>query len=111
MLWVCRLVPIVFWSLHIALFAPSSTPAHECFYDAPFLYGAWGLTLIVYLPFIWYTLPALLFEGDYRAFPIPKPFWYFIVATLTLGIVPVLWYWMKTDRALRTMAKNRETTG
>jgi hypothetical protein len=102
-MWFCRIVPVVFWILHIILCVLESAGQFQQPEGPLFLFVPWVIAAVVYVSFMWFFLPVLLFYGEYRSFPVPNPLWYFVLATLTCGIVPVLWYWVKIDPVLREM--------
>ena len=74
-MWLCRMLPALFWGLQIYSWILPSPHTHRCFYDAPFLNVACLATMFLYIPFVLFALPMLLFEGEYKAYPFPKPFW------------------------------------
>ena len=68
---------------------------------------------VTYSSFIFFYLPGILFEGNYKLLRYGNkyfdlslgtdPPWYLFFATLTLGFGPVYWYWRKFDPVLKGM--------
>ena len=71
------------------------------------------IVFFVYSAFIFYYLPAILFEGNYRILRYgtkyfyftlgTDPPWYLFFAVFTIGLGPVYWYWRKVDPVLKQM--------
>lgn len=69
---------------------------------------------VFYGAFIFYYLPAILFEGDYRIQRYgtkyifltlgTDPSWYMILAAFAAGLGPVYWYWHKVNPLLKEKA-------
>lgn len=73
-----------------------------------FLFVLWAASLAAYILWVYFILPELLFEGEYRGMSLRIR--YFLFAGLTAGLGPVIWYFLRVDRPLRRMAvsqKNR----
>jgi hypothetical protein len=97
-IWVCRLVPAVFWALWLATLL-----SHGRAFSITV-----GLSLVslgIYVPFVYRVLPVLLFGGT--SLSLVKRIAYFIFTGVTVGIGPVIWYFVSVDGVLRRMAKNQ----
>jgi len=103
-MWIGRLVPAAAWSFWlVAILVPGFGPSKSLGMDVLFLF--WVLSLAAYILWVYFLLPQLLFEGDYRGLGLRVG--YFLFTGITAGLGPVVWYLLRTDRALRQMAAQK----
>ena len=113
-LWICRILPIACISLFgiLALFI--------MLIDKTLIGGVpptlMVIIYVIYFAFILWYLPGILFKGNYRWLRLipgiawSDPWWYIPFAILTIGIGPLIWYWLKVDPVLVAMC-NKESIG
>ncbi len=70
------------------------------------------IDFIIYASFIFFYLPCLLFEGNFKlirsrfgGFLGTDPWWYLPFAALTFGLGPIIWYWVEVDSVLLAMSR------
>jgi len=103
-MWIGRLVPTVAWSFWlVAILVPGFGPSKSL--GMGVLFFLWVLSLAAYILWVYFLLPQLLFEGDYRGLGLRVG--YFLFTGITAGLGPVVWYFLRTDRALRQMAARK----
>ena len=99
-LWIGRLVPLTAWSLwFVAILVPGFGQSESVGMGLLFL--LWLLSLAAYILWVYFLLPELLFEGEYRGFGLRTL--YFSFAAFTAGLGPVICYFVRVDPALRRM--------
>ena len=104
-MWIGRLVPGVAWGFWlVAILVPGFGTTESLGKAVLFLF--WVLSLAVYILWVYFLLPQLLFEGDYSGLSLRTR--YFLFAGFTAGLGPVVWYYLRTDRALRQMAAQKK---
>ena len=107
-MWVGRLVPAVAWSFWlVAILVPGFGSTESL--GMGVLFVLWVLSLAAYILWVYFLLPQLLFEGDYRG--LSQSLGYFLFAGITAGLGPVVWYFLRTDRTLRQMAARKKGGG
>jgi hypothetical protein len=103
-MWIGRLVPTVAWSFWLAaILVPGFGPSKSLGMGVLFLF--WVLSLAAYILWVYFLLPQLLFEGDYRGLSLRVG--YFLFTGITAGLGPAAWYFLRTDRALRQMVPRK----
>jgi hypothetical protein len=106
-LWVGRLVPGVTWSLWlVAILVPGFGPSESIGMELLFL--LWAVSLTAHMAWVYFVLPGLLFHGEYRISGLQLG--YFLFTGVTAGIGPVVWYFLRVDRALRQMTASQKNT-
>jgi hypothetical protein len=67
---------------------------------------------VIYVSFIMFYLPSLLFEGNFKLIRSrfggalgTDPWWYVPFAAITIGLGPIIWYWVKIDPVLLAMCR------
>ena len=106
-MWLGRLVPTVAWSFWlVAILVPDFGPSESLGVEFHFL--VWVLSLAAYILWVYFLLPQLLFEGDYRSLRLRVG--YILFTGVTAGLGPVVWYFMRVDGALQQMAAAEENT-
>ena len=103
-MWTGRLVPAVAWSLWLVAILMPDFSSDEALVVVV-LRVLWLLSLAAYLLWVYFVLPYLLFEGDYRG--VGQRVGYFLFAIITAGIGPVVWYFLRVDRVLQLMAASK----
>ena len=99
-MWAGRLLPAVAWAFWlIALLTPGFGPSGSLLMKV--LFSAWVLSLALYIVWVFFVLPQLLFQGEYTRIRVG----YFLFAGLTAGLGPVVQYFRRVDQVLREMAK------
>ena len=105
-MWLGRLVPAVAWCFWlVAILVPGFGQSESLGMGVLFL--LWVLSLAAYLLWVYFLLPELLFEGNYRGLGLRAGCFAFTAVTAGLG--PVIWYFLRVDPALRRMAAARKT--
>ena len=96
-MWICRIIPIAFLIFYFsALLWP------DLLLPSPLFEISFMLILGSYLLLIFGLIPQLIYKGTYRIFGFGH--WkYFLLACLTSGLGPVVWYLLKVDPLLRKM--------
>lgn len=103
-LWLGRLVPFTAWSFWlVAILVPGFGPSESLGMGSLFLLLV--LSLAAYILWVYFLLPELLFEGQYRALGLRVL--YFSFAAITAGLGPVIYYFLRVGPALRRMAAAR----
>ena len=104
-MWLGRLVPAVAWAFWlVALLLPGFGPSDSV--GMGFLFLLWLLSLAAYILWVYFFLPQLLFEGDYRGWGLRIG--YFLFTGVTAGLGPVVWYFLRVDRALQSMVRSQK---
>ena len=100
-LWICRLIPLALWGWFASgvvaeLFGTLVWPDSSLFMAV--------LISLLFIDFllVYGLLPVLLYEGEYRG--LSKRVNYCVFASMTAGIGPTIWYYIKVDPVLRKMA-------
>jgi len=99
-LWICRLVPLPIWTFMIVA-AIAEAMGQSVWIESPVISGVFSLSVCPYLMLIFYLLPVLLYEGDFRPRRDSGYYWFMF---LTGGLGPLVWYYMRVDPVLRKMA-------
>jgi hypothetical protein len=55
---------------------------------------------------VYFILPHLLFEGNYRGFGVRVG--YFLFTGVTAGLGPVAWYFLRVDHPVRQIAETQK---
>ena len=71
--------------------------------EAPAITGILAISLGLYLPLIFFFLPVLLYEGDFKPMRDSGYYWFMF---FTAGLGPLVWYYMRVDSVLRKMASD-----
>jgi len=119
-LWICRLVPLAFWTIAIlwvvlpdpetllgdllARFAPRRSIISELLTLEVVLF-CWGLGMLYFIVIT--VLMPELFEDSYLSQGFRWRLGYLIFALLTVGVGPCIWYWLKADRPLRQITAGK----
>ena len=99
-LWICRLVPLPLWTFMIVI-AVLEAMGQSSWADIPAVSGVFCIFLCAYMLLVFFFLPVLLYEGDFRPRRDSGYYWFMF---FTVGLGPLVWYYMRVDPVLRKMA-------
>ena len=104
-MWLGRLVPTVAWSFWLmAILVPNFGPSGSL--GIGFLFLLWVVSLAAYILWVYFVLPELLFDGEYKGLGLRVG--YFLLTGVTAGIGPVVLYFLRVDRDLQRMTSSQK---